>query len=268
MTKIIPKYVTWPHQLFSLRKLCLEYGDNKVVVCHISKDKSKFFYKSYKDVFDLSMLEKYGFSKEIYGANIAVHKRVTTVKYAFLESRLKSALREIVFVLKDGRNIVFDSANFMQGQLHGLVSYIEENTGIQPTGTLAASLLTTKFTDEKIDYVYDMICFPEEKLQNVELKISDTYFTKEAVVIYKSGQVAYIPYNKLQAIGFYAKTTGIRTAFIAHTGFSCCYWLKNGVRYYCMVNSIEDIKKIAAYIHQNHLDIEADPELIYEGILY
>ncbi len=268
MIQITPKFLSWPHQLLSSHQLRLEYGDNQVVVRHISKDESMFFYKAYRDVFDLSMLERYGFSKELYGKNIAEHKRVSKTKYAFLETRYKPTLREIVFVLKDGRKIAFESAIFAPGQLHGLVTYIEENNGIRPTGTLAVSLLTTKFTDEKIKYIYDMISFPENKLQNVELKISEIYFTKEAVVIYKSGQVAHIPCDKLQAICFYAKTAMTKGIIIAHTGLSCCFWLKNGQQYYCMVDSVEDFEKIAAYIHRNHPGIEANPELVYEGIVF
>ncbi len=265
MGKIIPKHVTWLPQLLFLYKLRLEYKDNKIAVCHISKNRNMIFKKKYKDVFDLSELERYGFSKDLFGRNLAEHKCVATGKYAF---GIRPVSREVVFVLKDGRKIAFESANFFHGQLHELVIHIKENTGILPTGTLGVSLLTTGFTGEKIDYVYDEFSFPKKKLQDVEFKVLNTYFTEEAVVIYKSGQVAYIPYNKLQAVSFFAKTRGRLEPLVMHSGFSCCYWLKNGEKYFCMVNSVEDFDNISAYIKQKHPDIEADSDLIYEGILF
>lgn len=61
------------------------------------QDERMFFYKAYKDIFELSQIEKYGFSKDIYGKNLAEHKCVTIHKYAFMESYFQPALREIVF---------------------------------------------------------------------------------------------------------------------------------------------------------------------------
>jgi len=204
--KIIPRFVSWPHQLFFLRRFRLEYGNQKVIICHISKDERMFFYKTYKDIFELSQIEKYGFSKDIYGKNLAEHKCVSIHKYAFMESYFQPALREIVFVLKDGRTVVFEGAKFTHGQLCGLVSYIEEKIGIRPMGRLSASLLVASFTEEKINFALDMIQFPEKELQNAQLRVDDTYFMKEAIVICKSGQMVYFPYDKLQAVLFYAKT--------------------------------------------------------------
>lgn len=268
MIKIIPRFFTWPHQVFILYRFRLEYGNQKVIVCHISKNKGMDFYKTYKETFELSQLEKYGFSMDLYGESLAEHKIVTAGKYALTEDWFKRTSREIVFVLKDGRRIIFDAANFTHGQLHGLVSYIEENTKICPTGRLARSLLTAKFSEEKIDYVMDMIQFSKDMLQDTKFQIHDTYFTGEAVVILRPERFVYLPYDKLLAVSFYAQTRNTRGVRISHSGFSCCWWLKNGERFGCEMKSVEDFEKIADYMQSTHPEIEADAELIYEGIFY
>ena len=259
MQKIIPKHLL-------AYKLRLEYGENKIVVCHISKDNNMLFKKAYKDVIDLSELEKYGFSKDLYGHSVAEHKCVVRHKYV-RENCFETSIREIVFVLKDGRNIPFESANFSATQLHDLVVYIEQNAGIRPSGTLRFSLLTAEFSNEKIDFVYDSVLFSKEKIQDVELRIADIYFTNEAVAICRPDQVAYIPYDKLLAISFLQRPS-MRYDFIMKPHFSCCFWLKDGNKYRCPVDKKEDFKEISAYMKLNHHEIEADSELIYAGVFY
>lgn len=266
MKKIFPKYCELLYQWFPMYKLRLEYGENKIVVCHISKDSNMLRKKAYKDVINLSELEKYGFSKDLYGRSVAEHKCVARDKY-IRENCFETSIREIVFVLKDGRNIPFESANFSATQLHNLVVYIEQNTGIQPLGTLRFSLLTAEFSNEKIDFIYDSVLFSKEKLQDVELRIVDIYFTNEAVAICRPDQVAYIPYDKLLAISFLERRS-MHYDIISLPYFSCCFWLKNGRKCGCKVDKKEDFERISAYMKLNHHEIEADSELIYAGAFY
>lgn len=259
--------ILWVIRVYWLqRTLCLEYGNDKIVVRRISRDRKMFFKKRYTDVFKLLELDKYGFSKDLLGKNIEQHKIVMANRYA--NTVCKMAGREIVFMLKDGRKIPFESANFTNGQLYGLVSYIESITGIKATGMLAASLLTNKFTDEEIECVYDMIRFPKDKLKDIEFRLPscNTYFTKEGVVIDDTSLMAYIPYDKLQAITFHKQPQSSKASMFQSPRYYCCYWLKNGKGYHHEVGGMEEFKKIAGYIQKNHPEIEADQDVIYEGV--
>lgn len=202
----------------------------------------------------------------MYGHNLAEHKCVARDKYVW-QPGFGTVIREIVFVLKDGRAIPFESANFLPTQLHDLMIYIEQNTGIRPLGSLSISLLTAKFTKEKIDFIYDSFFFSKEKLQDIELKIGNICFTKEAVLVCNPDRVAYIPYDKLLAVSFYEQSS-IRYNIIIKPCYSCCFWLNNGQRYGCRVEEKEDFKRISSYMKQKHQEIEADAELIWVGTFW
>lgn len=264
--RIIPKHCMFLHEWLLVYKLRLEYGENKLIVCHISKDANMLFKRAYKEVIDLSELERYGFSKDLYGHNLAEHKCVARDKYV-RQQCFEPSLREIVFELKDGRVIPFESANFLPTQLHDLMIYIEKNTGIRPSGSLGISLLTAEFSKEEINFIYDSVFFSKEKLQDIELKIANICFTKEAVVVCNPARIVYIPYDKLLAVSFFQQLP-LRYNMITKPCFSCCFWLKNGQRYGCRVDEREDFKRISLYMKQKHQEIEADAELIWAGTFW
>lgn len=79
--------------------------------------------------------------------------------------------------------------------------------------------------------------------------------------------MAYIPYDKMQAITFHKQPQSSKASMFQSPRYYYCYWLKNGRGYHSEVGAVEDFEKIARYIQKSHPEIEADKEMIYEGVL-
>ncbi|MBQ7832193.1 MAG: hypothetical protein IJ336_01265 [Lachnospiraceae bacterium] len=252
-------YVYYQQQSFRI-----EYGEGKIVVCRISGEYTEALCKRRKDIFYVSELKKWGFSSELFGKSREYHKWWTFMDFNRKMIRDSSSGREIAFCLKNGKVVCYPTLYLEHGQLHDLMAYIEQESGMIPKGTLASSLLTAKFKKEKINIFYDKKEFPKNELKNVKLSLDsvNTYFKEDAVVIYDLMRVVYIPYSELYGITVHQ----IRSRHGACIGLHCCYWLANGTHYSGTSIKQEDGVLIATYMKENHPEIETDFDLVYLGL--
>lgn len=258
--------IFWSVRVYYLtQSFCLEYGDGKISVCRVSGEHTGAFRKRHKDLFYISEIKEYGFSKELFGESREYHglfNLAPLIRNVLIHTDMEG--REISFCLKNGKAICFPSIYFKNGQLYELKEYIEKERGIKPKGVLASSLLVTKFTNEKINIFYGSKEFSKEALKDIELSFDDcnTYFTQDGVVIYDLMRVVYIPYNKLRSITSH-ESGGYRSSVVVR---ACCYWLANGTCYVGPGMKPEDKKLLGAYMKENHPEMEVDFDLIYIGM--
>lgn len=258
--------VFWTVRVYYLtQSFCLEYGDGKIVVCRISGEHTEALRKRRKDIFYISEIKEYGFSTELFGKNREYHGWINLapmIRNILIHKEMEG--REISLCLKNGKVICFPAIYFKNGQLYELKEYIEKEGGIKPKGALAFSLLTTKFTDEKIDIFYGSNAFPKEELKDIELTLDDcnTYFIKDGVIIYDLMRVVYIPYSKLRSITSH-ESGRYRSHMVVR---ACCYWLANGKCYIGPGMKPEDRKLLGTYMKENHPEMEVDFDLVYIGM--